>query len=185
MQSVSSQDRAAWQRLVRIYSPLIYSWARRNGLQESDAADVTQDVMLSVWANLGQFDKSKEGSSFRAWLRTICKNKILDFYRKNGKQPPGRGGTTANLKIHELPVEEFLEEEKLTANMDVGQMHRQTLENAKGMFKEQVWVSFWRTAIEGDKPEDVAEDLGVSVWAVYKARARVLQRLRKELEGLY
>lgn len=89
------------------------------------------------------------------------------------------------MRIQDLAVEEFLDDEDVTANIDVKQVHRQTLERAKEMFKEQVWTSFWRTAIEGDKPEDVAEDLGVSVWAVYKARARVLQKLRKELEGIF
>ncbi|MBC8289748.1 MAG: sigma-70 family RNA polymerase sigma factor, partial [Planctomycetes bacterium] len=46
------------------------------------------------------------------------------------------------------------------------------------------WRAFWRTAVEGDEPNTVAEALGVSVWTVYKARTRVLNRLRGELDGL-
>ena len=49
---------------------------------------------------------------------------------------------------------------------------------------DRTWKAFWRSAVEGDRPADVAADLGVSVWAVYKARSRVLQRVRTELEGL-
>jgi RNA polymerase sigma-70 factor (ECF subfamily) len=51
-------------------------------------------------------------------------------------------------------------------------------------FDPRTWTAFWRTAVEGDRPADVAADLGVSAWAVYKARSRVLQRLRTELDRL-
>jgi RNA polymerase sigma-70 factor (ECF subfamily) len=38
--------------------------------------------------------------------------------------------------------------------------------------------------VDGCTPDEVAAELSLSRWAVYKARSRVLQRLRTELEGL-
>ena len=50
--------------------------------------------------------------------------------------------------------------------------------------KSRTWQAFYRTAIRGDAPADVAADLGISVWAVYKARSRVLQKLKDEYAGI-
>ena len=41
-------DREAWQQFVDLYAPLIYGLARKRGLQDADAADVTQEVFRAV-----------------------------------------------------------------------------------------------------------------------------------------
>lgn len=53
----------------------------------------------------------------------------------------------------------------------------------RGDFEQRTWQAFCRATVESDTPADVAADLGIFVWAVYKARARVLSRLRQELDG--
>ena len=184
LRSIRSKDSIAWQKLVHVYGPLIYGWAKRSGLQESDAADITQEVLTAVWSNMDKFSHDAHGSSFRAWLRTICKNKILDLHRRNGKNPIAQGGTTGNVRMHEL-AQGLTEPESAEAQVEIDDLRARVLEQVQSMFKQQVWTSFWRTVIEGDRPEDVAEDIGVSVWAVYKAKARVLQRLRSEMEGFF
>lgn len=181
LQGIRDQDRTAWQRMVSIYSPLVYGWTRRAGFQQADAADLTQDVMLAVLGHAARFEKRSPSDRFRAWLRTICNNKINDRYRSLKAAPEGRGGTTANAQLQEM--EEVVSEEVSDAfDLEKVRLRRRALEQAKGMFKENVWLAFWRTAVEGDHPADVAEDLGMTVWAVYKAKTRVLQRLRIELE---
>src|SRR4051794_7365710 len=59
-------DQQAWERFVRLYPPLLYSWARRVGLQEPDAADLVQDVFALLVQNLPQFAYDRH-KSFRAW----------------------------------------------------------------------------------------------------------------------
>ena len=49
---------------------------------------------------------------------------------------------------------------------------------------DEQWQAFYRTAIKSDAPANVAADLGVSVWVVYKAKSRVARRIIKEFEGL-
>lgn len=185
LQGIRDHDRTAWQRIVSIYSPLVYGWTRRAGFQQADAADLTQEVMLAVLGHAARFEKRSPSDRFRAWLRTICKNKINDRYRSQKAAPDGRGGTTANAQLQEM--EEVVsnpasDASDLESDLEKVRLRRRALEQAKGMFKENVWLSFWRTAVEGDHPADVAEDLGMTVWAVYKAKTRVLQRLRTELE---
>ncbi len=61
---------------------------------------------------------------------------------------------------------------------------RRALELVRAEFEPATWTAFWRTTVDGAVPADAAAELGVSVNAVYKAKSRVLRRLRDELDGL-
>src|SRR5436305_13983614 len=65
---------AAWERFVSLYTPLIYSWGRRVGLQEQDAADLVQDVFVTLIQVLPTFTYERH-QSFRRWLWTVTINK--------------------------------------------------------------------------------------------------------------
>ena len=67
-------DAAAWDRFVKLYTPFLFYCCRRLGLQDQEAADVVQDVFVLLLDKLTTF-QPKEGSSFRAWLRTVTENK--------------------------------------------------------------------------------------------------------------
>ena len=64
----------AWGRFVALYTPLIFSWGRRVGLQETDAADLVQEVFVTLLQVLPTFTYDRH-QSFRRWLRTITLNK--------------------------------------------------------------------------------------------------------------
>jgi RNA polymerase sigma-70 factor (ECF subfamily) len=74
-------ERAAWDRFVELYTPLLYYWARRAGLQESDAADLVQDVFALLVQKLPEFTY-EPGRSFRAWLHTVTLNKWRERHRR-------------------------------------------------------------------------------------------------------
>src|SRR5947209_20533536 len=78
LERVRAADPQAWQRLVHVYSPLIFSWCRRTGLGPDDAADVMQDVWQAVSAAIGRFRRSAESGTFRGWVWTITRNKLRD-----------------------------------------------------------------------------------------------------------
>src|ERR1041385_5236149 len=70
-------DSTAWEKLVRLYTPLLLYWARRLGLQETDAADLVQDVLIVLVQKLPEF-QYQPGKSFRGWLRPVLLNKWRD-----------------------------------------------------------------------------------------------------------
>ncbi len=168
-------DEDAWPRVVRIYGPLILSWCTRCGLQPSDAADVCQDVLADLARSIGKYSSDGDGATFRGWLWTITRNKIADHFRRWANAPGGAGGTGALQTIQQLP------DQRPETSEDVADLHLRALEGLRTKFNESTWTSFWRVAVEGDAAKDVAEDLGTSVWAVYKARTRVMAKLRAEL----
>ena len=178
-------DSSAWQRIVQVYGPLVYSWARKSGLREDDAADMVQETMLAIINGLQSFDADRQGATFRGWLRRIARNKCVDYIRREAKLNAGAAGGSTNLAIcndlHEEPNSSSNEE---TLAAEQAGVVRRALAIMRNHFEKSTWQAFWRTAIDGCTPDEVAEELGLSRWNVYKARSRVLQRLRSELDGL-
>src|SRR5437762_6031155 len=80
-------DQRAWSRFVDLYTPLIYSWGRQVGLQESDAADLVQEVFALLVVKMPDFAYDRH-KSFRAWLRTVTLNKWRDRCRRLAARPP-------------------------------------------------------------------------------------------------
>ena len=88
----------AWERLVRLYSPVIYRWCRRSGLAAEDAADVLQEVLSAVMLHLPDFHRHRPEDSFSGWLAAITRNKVRDHLppaARQGRGPGRQHGTAA------------------------------------------------------------------------------------------
>jgi RNA polymerase sigma-70 factor (ECF subfamily) len=179
-------DQQGWQRLVRLYGPLVYSWCRRAGLPQDDASDAVQDVFFAVSKNLDKFRNDRPGDSFRKWLKTVAYNRVRDYQRRGAGKAKATGGTTANLQMaaQPAPVAVEVEETDIERAAETDQLLRQATELVRSDFEEKTWQSFWQTAVEGRKTADVAADLGITANAVRIAKSRVRARLREELDGL-
>jgi RNA polymerase sigma-70 factor (ECF subfamily) len=175
---VRVQDQAAWERLVTLYSPLVFRWCQRAGLQPVDAADVGQEVFAAVARNIQNFRHDRPGDTFRGWLFTITRNKLRDRL----PLPPGgagAGGSDAQRQLAQVPAEESGESEE-DADDERKLLYRRAVDLISGEFEPRTWQAFWRVAVDGQRPEDVAGDLRMTVNAVYLAKSRVLRRLREE-----
>ena len=173
-------DPAAWERLVGLYAPLVHYWCRRWGLPEDDAPDVFQDVFGAVAARLGGFRRDPAGGTFRGWLRTITRNKVNDAFRRRRREPAGVGGSEAQARLLRVPGPAPADDDG-PADAGVPALLRRGLELIRGEFEPRTWQAFWRTAVDGRAPKDVADELGMSGGAVRVAKSRVLHRLREVL----
>src|SRR5207245_5257494 len=90
-----ARDELAWSQFVEIYAPLVYGFARKHGLQDADAADVTQDVLRSVAGAAKKLEYDPQRGSFRGWLFTVVRNRLRDFWAVQGRQALGSGGPSA------------------------------------------------------------------------------------------
>src|SRR5262245_52326479 len=175
VEGVRRGDTGAWDRLARLYGPLVYAWCRRASLQPADAEDVLQEVFVTVAARIGEFRHGGESDTFRGWLWTITRFKIGDWLRRQARHPVGAGGSEALERLAQTP--EPPEQEPVGPSG----LHQRALELVRGEFEERTWWAFWRVVVEGGDPAGVAADLGMSRNAVYVARSRVLRRLREVL----
>ncbi len=167
----------AWAEFIELYTPLIYSWARRVGLREHDATDLVQDVFTLLVQKLPEFhyDRSK---SFRGWLRSLTINR----YRENLRRwtPPRQEADPDFLDGLSGPDEaEALWEADYQQHLT-----RQALKLMQTHFQPTTWKACWEYVVEGRSPAEVAAELGISVGAVHAARFRVLALLRQHLHGL-
>ena len=180
------QNPDAWLRLTHLFGPLVYGWCRRAGLAPADAADVTQEVFRSVAIGLPKFHRDRPTDTFRGWLATIAQNRIRDFQRRAVNRPHGHGGSEFHQLVQNLPDPAAESDSSLAGDMETERrgVLRRTLELVQAEFESLTWTAFWRTTVEPESPKTVAAELGVSLNAVYKAKSRVLRRLREELAGI-
>lgn len=170
-------EQCAWERFTELYTPLLYYWARRQGLQQQDAADLVQEVLALLVRKLPAFHYDHQGS-FRSWLRTVTLNKLRDLHRSRCARPMS-DTDTALANLAEPGVGDVLEETEYRQHLV-----RRALQVMESDFEPTTWKACWALVVEGRSAAEVAGDLRVSVGAIYVAKSRVLTRLRGELHGL-
>lgn len=176
---VRLRDESSWTRLLALYGPLVEYWCRRGGV-EADIDDLVQEVFVAVSQDLERFEY-RGPRSFRAWLRGITRHKLLDYYRKAQRQAPAEGGSTALLRLQEIPDPQPGSSDDAD---EVSGLYRRALELIRSEFEERTWQAFWLSAVEGRDTAAVAAELGISPVAVRIAKSRVLARLRAEADQL-
>ncbi len=176
-----ADDELAWSEFVEIYGPLVYRYGARHGLQDADATDLVQEVLRQVAGSIGNFVYDPQLGKFRGWLLTITRRALGRLRRQQIRQPAGSGDSRVMAVLKDLPAEEE------TAFWD--EQYRQQIfqwaaEQVCGQFQDSTWQAFWLTAVEGQKPQQAADALGMSVGSVYVARNRVLKRLKEKIRQI-
>jgi RNA polymerase sigma factor (sigma-70 family) len=174
-------DTRAWQTFVDVYGPLIYRHARGRGLQDADAAEVTQEVLLQVNRSIQTFEYRPEQARFRDWLGTVTENKIRSFCTRQAGtvRAEGETGTGAALAglaavARDTSWEEAFQDHLLQV----------ALARARPHFEEPTWRAFERVWRDQCPEAEVARELGQRINWVYLAKSRVLKRLRREVKEL-
>lgn len=155
----------------------MFGWARSTGLNESDAADLLQEVFLLLLKKLPEFEYDREKGSFRHWLRVLTLNKLRDLRRKT--QPTLLGSASELMVSEDADLGRFWDQEFQR------QLVAQALQIMRRDFEDTSWKACWDSTFGGKSVAETATDLGISPGAVYVARCRVLRRLRQELEGIW
>ena len=173
----------AWKDLAELYRPLILGWLNRQGVPAVDLEDLSQEVLLSVFKHLPTFQHSGNRGAFRSWLRTIVCSRTADYWRASDACAQAQGGSGATAALQQIadPDSELnrqWDEEHDRYVLDC------LLDMVEEEFEPTTLRAFRRLALDGVSGADVAQELGLSVAAVYVAKSRVLARIRQEAEGL-
>ena len=177
------QDDRAWAEFVDLYEPVVYRLARQRGFQDADARELTQDVLVAVASAIERWEPDPARGKFRTWLFRIARNLSINLLASRRRHPQGTGGTDfqALLEEQEAPAGE---ESELFDQEYRRELFGRAVAPVRGQFREATWQAFWLTSVQGREIRDAAEELGMSVGAVYIARSRVMARLREKIEQL-
>jgi RNA polymerase sigma factor (sigma-70 family) len=178
------RDERAWSEFTAIYAPLTYRLARRRGLQDADACDLTQEVFRAVARAFqsGAFEPGR--GSFRGWLFRIARNLAVNHLVRQARQPRCGEDTALRDLLEAWPAPS--EDSALFGAEYRRQLLCWAIEEVRGEFTDLTWKAFWATGVEGRPAAEVAQELGTTVGTVYHCKSKVMARLRErvaEVEG--
>jgi RNA polymerase sigma-70 factor (ECF subfamily) len=174
-------NQAEWDEFVERYGGHIYRWCRQWNLQDADAEDVTQDILMKLTQKLRNFayDPSR---SFRGWLKTVAHHAWRDFNDSRWQAQRAAGDNHVRELILTLEAREDLAQ-KLEGLFDL-----ELLEAAEVRVRLRVaphtWEAFRLVALEGLPVADVAASIRMQVAMVYVARSKVQKMLQEEIGKL-
>ncbi len=181
--SLRNRSEDAWSEFFSVYENALYRFCRSKGLQSADCDDVLQEVLTAVLAKVSNWDHDSSKGSFRGWLFRVARNIAVDVIDRRARKIVASGDTK---------VAKMLSEVASTAREDEQTFEREyrrvlfdwASSQVKSEVKEVTWQSFCKTAIEGEKAENVADQLGISVGSVYTAKCRVVARIRSKISEM-
>lgn len=172
-------EETAFERIYSLYALLVFHWCRKAGIDEADSCQVSQEVFLSVHQGLKGFKREKPGDSFQAWLRTITRTRIADYYRQTS-DVRARGGDGTWLGELANPSSESTDE----IHQETLLLYERALHLIESEFSTQDCTAFKLFVIEGLTGNEIAEQLKMSPNSVYIAKSRILARLRSEFKDV-
>jgi RNA polymerase sigma-70 factor (ECF subfamily) len=173
-----AQDADSWKLFVELYTPLVLGYCRLRGLQDADAADVTQEVMARVARSMHAFQYSRERGRFRDWLGTVTRNQVnRHLARQKGGGAPANGDAMPEALANLAAVDSDTE---WTAEFNA-QILRAALDRVRPLFGPSTWQAFASVWLDNKTAAATAAAMGITLQAVYVAKAKVLKRLEEEV----
>lgn len=174
-------DEAAWADFAERYGRKIYGWCRWWRLQEADAEDVTQQVLVKLAQRMRSFAYDP-AQSFRAWLKTVTHHAWRDFIEGRQRRVVGSGDDQVLEMLKTVEARD-----QLVAELDE-EFTRDLLDEAMARVQSRVqphtWAAFRYLAQDGLSGAEAAERLNMKVATVFVARSKVQKMLQEEVRRL-
>lgn len=164
----------AWSEFHDLYAPLIYRYARRRGLNRDDADDIRSECYKAIVQQIGTFDYDKAKGGFKAWLRTMVDRRVVDLFRKRREQQ----ANSADLR--NTPAEQQSPDEVWEAEWK-NQHLKHCVEQLRREVSRRTFEVFSIVVLQGRPTAEACDELGMNPNQVYKAKARMLRRVRDKM----
>ncbi len=173
-----SGDSDSWNRLVELYAPLMRGWLRSYEVTGADADDLVQDVLVVVSQELPNFKHNERPGAFRSWLRKILVNRLRNYWRAR-RRPTAAGGSNMLQQLQQLE-DDASELSRIWNEQHDREVIAKLIDLVRPTFQAKTWEAFERQMFSGQRPDQVAAELGMPHGSVYMARHRVLSALRRQ-----
>jgi RNA polymerase sigma factor (sigma-70 family) len=168
-------DRLSWQDFHRLYGQLLYRYARSRGVAHEDAEDIVQEVESSFFKAVDHFEYDAKKGRFRAYLRSAVVHAMARHARRQANNPQ-----KLDPQLFDLLAEGQQDEsdEAWEREWQLNEL-REAMEQVVAELDETALKAFELHVLAGRSVVDTADMLQISKWRVYRARNRVLDRLRR------
>ena len=172
-------DVEAWEEFSEVYRPLVVRMARAKGLQQADAEDLAQTVLISVSKAIERWDPNGP-AKFRTWLKRITDNATLNALTR-AKPDRAAGSTSVTQLLNTAPHPQDANSALLQLEYRREVLHW-AARKIRDEFTETTWKAFWLTAVDGQPAEAVGKVLGRNRGSIYAAKSRVMRRLLQQID---
>lgn len=166
------QDAVSWNLFVDVYTPVVYRYLVKRGLQDADASDCTQEALIEVARSIQKFEYRPETGRFRDWLAVVVRRRLYRFWNQRQHEP---------INEHELQSDR---EDAEWVEVYQSELLRTAIERVRQEVEEKTWRAFFMTWLEDRPAAEVSRQLDMPIDLVYSAKARFLKRLESEVRML-
>lgn len=160
-----------WHQMATLYAPLIACWGRQKGLDGADLDDLVQEVFASLVASISAYEPSR--ARFRAFLYTITIRRLIDLYRRSGREHSISG--------MEQSIADFVDDDSPSSGDALLVLFLRALELVQETSRPRAWYMFEQTMLRSATAEEVAREMNVKVNTVIQARGRIVGKIRRLL----
>jgi len=174
-------DHAAWREFEERYRDLILRYCRRRGLQQSDAEDVRQMVLLNLARQLKSFEYRPDRGRFRSYLGQVTRNAIHRYFRRPRLDTHGletdvvadlaTGSETSRGGVDD-ELDQVWEHEWMLHHYRIALVTARASADPKS-------VEVFEHLLGGETPDEVAARFEMTRDAVHKVKQRMRNRLKE------
>lgn len=186
------RDTVSWGEFYRLYQKLVLSLARRSGLTQTEAEDVTQDVFKRVAETIHEFESNPSRGSFRGWLMNLTRWRIADKFRERQRTTrllATPGAYSDSTEAHTATIERVPDPADETAEaVWEDEWRHHVLDAALARLATRTparhYQAFELCHRQGWPVLRVARELGLAAPTVYVITHRLKKQLKAEVEKL-
>lgn len=168
----NKHDEESWEEFTNYYGRYVYAVLKGMGVDFDDLDDMNQSILLKLWKSLPDFDYNPEKGSFRAWLCTVIRRTVYNYFREKQKAADLKTEETVKADVEKIAEREWM-------------IHIASLawENIKADFNETVKETYVRLS-NGENADEISTELNISRGTVYVYKERIQKALRREVRKL-
>jgi RNA polymerase sigma-70 factor, ECF subfamily len=171
---VCQRDPERWREFDSIYRPMLLTFLRRQGLDDSEADNVVQDIFVKLLGKIHTYDRTR--CSFRSWLFSVAHNELIDKARRRATHRKAVDGWAAKMLREN-------ESDSVKMARDWVKLHREkilmhALKRVRARTSPRAWACFEQRLLRDRPGAEVAAELGLEASTVFVNASRVLKRVR-------
>jgi RNA polymerase sigma-70 factor (ECF subfamily) len=182
-----------WEEFVALYGQLILHWGRRDfGLQDSDAENLRQEVLIRVWRSIGRYEPCR--GKFRNWLYGTTRNVVYNLWNERRGERVAADALEVKEQLDNLPAPELTpgaasendDLDRALETLEEDGFASEALQSAVLRVRERVqpanWTAYLLFEFFDMRAREVALRVGMTPAAVNQAVHRIRTMLQEVLQ---